>query len=83
MTAWSKKYSVFVKAIIVVLTVVFVSIVLMVGYDSSTEVPAEIAVGAPAPQDFVANRSTSEIPDQEKTAAANGHGHSHDCTKGS
>jgi putative nucleotidyltransferase with HDIG domain len=70
MTARSKKYSVFVKAIIVVLTVVFVSIVLMVGYDSSTEVPAEIAVGAPAPQDFVANRTTSEIPDQEKTAAA-------------
>jgi putative nucleotidyltransferase with HDIG domain len=65
-----QKYSVFVKSAIVVLTVVFVSIVLMIGYDSSTEVPAEIAVGEPAPQDFVANRTTSEIPDQEKTDTA-------------
>ena len=60
----------FVKAVIVGLTVVFVSIVLMIGYDSSTEIPAEIAVGEPAPQDFVANRTTSEIPDEEKTEEA-------------
>jgi putative nucleotidyltransferase with HDIG domain len=70
MTEWSQKHSVFVKSVIVALTVAFVSIVLMIGYDSSTEVPAEIAVGAPAPQDFVANRTTSEIPDPEKTAKA-------------
>ena len=70
MTQWAGKNSVLVKGVIVVLTVVFVSIVLVIGYDSSTEVPAEIAVGAPAPQDFVANRTTSEIPDQEKTASA-------------
>lgn len=70
MTAWAQKHSTIVKAAIIALTVVFVSVILMIGYDSTTEVPAEIAVGEPAPQDFVANRTTSEIPDQEKTAEA-------------
>jgi len=70
MTEWVQKNSTFVKGAIVALTVAFVSIVLMIGYDSTTEVPAEIAVGAPAPQDFVANRTTSEFPDEEKTERA-------------
>jgi putative nucleotidyltransferase with HDIG domain len=70
MTEWAQEHSVLVKSGIVALTVLFVSVLLMVGYDSTTEVPAEIAVGEPAPQDFVANRTTSEIPDPEKTEAA-------------
>ncbi len=69
-TRWSQRHSVFVKSVIVVLTVAFVSVVLMAGYDATTEIPAEIAVGAPAPQDFIANQTTSEIPDDEKTARA-------------
>ncbi|MCL1588162.1 MAG: HDIG domain-containing protein [Actinomycetia bacterium] len=69
-TRWSQRHSVFVKSIIVVMTVAFVAVVLMIGYDSTTEIPAEISVGAPAPQDFIANESTSEIPDDEKTARA-------------
>ena len=70
MTSWAEKRSVFLRAVIIAATVAFVSIVLMIGYDSTTEVPAEIAVGEPAPQDFVANRTTSDIPDQEKTDKA-------------
>ena len=69
-TRWSQRHSVFVKSVIVVLTVAFVSVVLMAGSDATTEIPAEIAVGAPAPQDFIANQTTSEIPDDEKTARA-------------
>jgi len=70
MTTWFQNRPALAKAAIVVLTVLFVSIVLMIGYDSTTPVSAKVAVGAPAPQDFVANRSTSDIPDQQKTAAA-------------
>jgi putative nucleotidyltransferase with HDIG domain len=70
MTAWAQEHSVLVRGAIVAATVVFVSIVLMIGYDSSTEVPAEIAVGEPAPQEFIADRTTSEIPDPEKTETA-------------
>ena len=70
MTAWSQDHPVLIKAFIVALTVAFVSIVLMIGYDSSTEIPAEIAVGEPAPQDFVADQTSSEIPDEEKTEEA-------------
>jgi putative nucleotidyltransferase with HDIG domain len=69
-TRWSQRHSLFVKGVLVLLTVAFVSVVLMIGYDSTTEIPAEIAVGAPAPQDFIANQTTSEIPDEEKTARA-------------
>ncbi|MEN8237586.1 MAG: HDIG domain-containing metalloprotein [Actinomycetota bacterium] len=70
MNEWSQRHSVFVKSAIVLVTVAFVSIVLMIGYDSSTEVPAQIAIGAQAPEDFIANQTTSDIPDPVKTEEA-------------
>lgn len=70
MSDWLQKHSTYVNIGIVALTVIFASIVLVIGYDSSTEVPAEIAVGEPAPQDFIAQRTTSDIDDPVKTAEA-------------
>jgi putative nucleotidyltransferase with HDIG domain len=52
---------------ILALTVLIASGILIFGYERITEVPPQIAVGEPSPQDFIANRTTSEIPDPVKT----------------
>jgi putative nucleotidyltransferase with HDIG domain len=52
------------------LLILFVSVVLLIGYDSSTDVPPEVAVGAESPEDFYADRTTSPIPDPVKTEEA-------------
>jgi len=52
------------------LTILIASVILVFGYVSTPEVPPEIAKGQRSPQDFVANRSTSEIPDPDKTELA-------------
>jgi len=49
------------------LTIIIAATILLVGYDSSQAAPPAIAVGAAAPENFVADRSTSEIPDPEET----------------
>jgi putative nucleotidyltransferase with HDIG domain len=48
------------------LTILFAAIVLTVGYQDDNDVPPELAVGAPAPQDFVANASV-DIEDPTAT----------------
>ena len=55
---------------IVGLVVIFAAAVLMIGYEGSTDVPPEVSVGSRSPQDFIANGSTDEIPDPDKTEEA-------------
>lgn len=50
--------------------VIFAAAVLMIGYEGSTDVPPEVSVGSRSPQDFIANGSTDEIPDPDKTEEA-------------
>ncbi len=70
MTAFIDRNKTAVNILILIVTVVVTSVVLVLGYQQVTTVPPEIAVGHPSPQDFVADRSTSEFPDAEKTEEA-------------
>ncbi len=70
MSEWMDKNRVAVHAGILAVTIVFASVVLLIGYDGQGEVPPRLAVGSPSPETFVANRSTSEIPDPQKTEEA-------------
>ncbi len=67
MSAWMAQNRLAVHGGILGLTVIIVAVILLIGYDSSQAAPPAIAVGEAAPQDFVANRSTSDIPDPEET----------------
>ncbi len=67
MSEWAQRNRSVVIVGILALTIVFASAVLLIGYDSSTEVPPEIAVGERSPQTFIADRTTSEFPDPIKT----------------
>ena len=51
-------------------TILVVSIILGFGYETSAEIPPELAIGQPSPDTFVANRSIDGIPDPVKTEAA-------------
>jgi membrane-associated HD superfamily phosphohydrolase len=51
-------------------TILVVSIILGFGYETSVEIPPELAIGQPSPDTFVANRSIDGIPDPVKTEAA-------------
>ena len=49
------------------ITVMLVSVILAAGRDTGGTVPVELAVGEPAPETFIANRSTDPIEDPEAT----------------
>ncbi len=51
-------------------TVLVVSLMLGVGYETVPELDPRLTVGEPSPEDFDANRTTSEIPDPDKTEDA-------------
>ncbi|NHZ70401.1 MAG: HDIG domain-containing protein [Proteobacteria bacterium] len=68
MSTWFEEHRTAVHLGILGLVIIFASIVMLIGYEGSTDVPPEIGVGQPAPQDFNANATTSAIPDPEKTA---------------
>jgi cyclic-di-AMP phosphodiesterase PgpH len=68
MTAWMQHNRVAVHLGIIGLVIIFATSVLLVGYTTTNDVPPELAVGEPAPQDFVANRTTSAFPDPDKTS---------------
>ncbi|MGI9586455.1 MAG: HDIG domain-containing metalloprotein, partial [Acidimicrobiia bacterium] len=70
MSAWLDHNQTAVQLGVMGLLIIFVSAVLLVGYESSTEVPPEVAVGAPSPESFVADQTTSDIPDPAKTEVA-------------
>jgi putative nucleotidyltransferase with HDIG domain len=55
---------------VLIATIVLVSIILGIGYESSSEIPPEMAIGQPSPETFVADRSIDGIPDPEKTEVA-------------
>jgi len=55
---------------VLVATILLVSIILGIGYESSADIPPEMAIGQPSPETFVADRSIDGIPDPEKTEAA-------------
>ncbi len=68
MSEWAERNRNAVIVGILAVTIAFASAVLLIGYDSSTDVPPEIAVGARSPETFIADRTTSEFPDPVKTA---------------
>ena len=51
---------------VLVATILLVSIILGIGYESNTDIPPEMAIGQPSPETFVADRSIDGIPDPEK-----------------
>jgi len=66
MSGWLDNNPLVVRFGIVGLTVLFAAIVFTVGYEDDNDVPPQLAVGAPAPQDFVANASV-EVEDPAAT----------------
>ncbi len=70
MSDWIVENKRWVNIAVLLATVLAVSIILGYGYEEGDEVPPELAIGAPSPQDFDANRTTSEIPDEDKTRDA-------------
>ncbi len=56
-----------INILILAFTMVAVAFILVAGTDTGVEIPPAIAVGEPAPQDFVANRSTEPILDEAAT----------------
>ncbi|GMQ85018.1 MAG: hypothetical protein BMS9Abin07_0583 [Acidimicrobiia bacterium] len=62
--------NVVINTLILAATMVFVAVILVAGRDTGTEVPPELAVGQPAPQTFIANRSTDPIEDKSATQVA-------------
>ena len=52
---------------ILFVTVMLVSVILSAGRDTGGVIPVELAVGEPAPQTFIANRSTDPIEDPAAT----------------
>ncbi|MCL1602045.1 MAG: HDIG domain-containing protein [Actinomycetia bacterium] len=55
---------------VLVATILLVSIILGIGYESNADIPPEMAIGQPSPETFVADRSIDGISDPEKTEAA-------------
>jgi cyclic-di-AMP phosphodiesterase PgpH len=70
MSQWMEQNRIAVHLGILGLTIIFAAAVLLVGYQGQGETPPGLAVGQPSPKDFVASRSTSEIPDPVKTEEA-------------
>jgi putative nucleotidyltransferase with HDIG domain len=70
MSEWLRENRIAVHLGILGLTIIFVSAVLLVGYQGQSEAPPRLAIGEPSPERFIADRSTSEIPDPEKTEQA-------------
>ena len=56
-----------INTLILAFTMVIVAAILVLGTDTSVDVPPALAVGEPAPQDFVANQSTDPIEDEVAT----------------
>jgi len=54
---------------ILFITVMLVSVILAAGRDTGGTVPVELAVGEPAPETFIADRTTDPIEDPEATEA--------------
>ncbi len=55
---------------ILFVTVMLVSVILTFGKDTGGTVPVELAVGQPAPETFIASRSTDPIEDEAATETA-------------
>ena len=70
MTTWMQHNRLAVHGGILALVILFTSVVLLIGYDSTPPIAPEVAEGSPSPETFVADRSTSEFPDEEKTEEA-------------
>jgi len=51
------------------ITMFIVSFIVVIGHDTGEETPPEIAIGQPAPQTFIAPRSTDPIIDEDATEA--------------
>ena len=70
MSEWLQHNRVAVHLGIVGIVIIFASAVLLIGYDSSAELPPQLAVGEPSPQTFTADANTAEFPDPDKTEEA-------------
>lgn len=70
MSDWIRENKTMANIGVLVATILLVSLILGFGYESSAEVPPELAVGQPSPDTFVANRSIDGIADPVATEAA-------------
>lgn len=70
MSGWTATKRRLVNGAVLAGTILAVSTVLGFGYESVSETPPELAVGLPSPDQFVADRSISGIPDPQATEAA-------------
>ncbi|GMQ94290.1 MAG: hypothetical protein BMS9Abin12_1777 [Acidimicrobiia bacterium] len=70
MSDWVVEYKRIVNIGVLLLTIVAVSILLGFGYETVPELDPRLTVGEPSPENFDANRTTSDIPDPDKTEAA-------------
>ncbi len=70
MSTWMQHNRIAVHLGILGIAVIFASAVLLIGYDSTSELPPELGVGEPSPETFRANANTSAFPDDEKTEQA-------------
>ena len=70
MTSWMQHNRIAVHLGILGIVIIFASSVLLIGYDSTAELPPELAVGEPSPATFTADANTAEFPDPDKTEDA-------------
>ncbi|MDK1019087.1 MAG: hypothetical protein QGD89_06775, partial [Actinomycetota bacterium] len=64
------KYRRTVNVAILAITILSVSVILGIGHESVPDIDPDLTVGRPSPERFVADRTTSEIPDVDKTESA-------------
>lgn len=70
MSDWASRKKRMFNAGLLAVTIIVVSLILGYGYESVPDLDPRLTVGEPSPEDFDANRTTSEIPDVDKTEAA-------------
>ncbi len=70
MSTVEEKKSGAIRIVLLVATVVVASGILLLGYDQIIDIPPAVAVGEPSPQDFIADRTSSAIPNLIKTDEA-------------
>ncbi len=70
MIDWATRNRRVFNAGLLAITIVVVSLILGYGYESVPDLDPRLTVGEPSPENFDANRTTSEIPDVDKTEAA-------------
>jgi hypothetical protein len=70
MSDWVVDHKRAVNLTVLLVTTLVVSVILALGYEPAPDINPDLTVGQPSPERFVAERTTSEIDDPDKTEAA-------------